>query len=559
MSVKIKNMGRNIKALFDGVVGEDITPQDALDIVSQSKNVDAVTIQINSPGGYITEGWAIFNILSEIKDKLTIEVIGLAASMASVISLAGSRLIMRQGTYFMIHEPWSGVLGTAKDMRDTADVLDKMKEDILDLYVQRTNLNKDELNELVKNETWLNEKEALEYGFCDAIDENYLPVAASIKDMKFKNIPRQLMEIVEQKNEKVTNIVDDYKENLIIEEKEEMSDKVENTSTINVDEIVNAVMAKIPAGRDIEEAEPMGKLDKWFADYLINKAEPKNATVKTTDGYGIPTLIDTEVFKRRGIGSFMRREVEGLTSARVRKYASDSVVTFKSNPTAEIIAEGADYPDNSDKGEPITFNAYKMGSIYSVTEEVNEDTLLSVVADFQDDAGKALAKLENSYFVSGTGTGQPEGIMIGGTQVTGLTGVTTTGISYDALVDFDEKLPEEYRVGSFYMMNSNTRAKLRKIKDDSNRPIMQEYSSGLFSLFGRPIIINEELDDFGASKKVMVLGNREGYGVGDRTSGMKVRISENTKNGSTEVRWSVRLDGKVIDATAFQVLVTPAS
>lgn len=551
--IEIKMLGTELKILWDGVIGEDIMPADAQAVVDRARLADSVVIQLNSAGGYITDGWAIFNILKPIRDKLTIETIGLSASMASVIALAGTKHIMRQGTYFMIHEPWSGVIGTADDMRDTAEVLDMMKMDIIKLYESKTALTHDEVIKMMKDETWMTASEALDYGFANEIDEA-LPMAACISDkLKFNKIP--------------TIFTNTMSEETKSENKEEIKIMDEIKNEINVDEIVNQVMAKIPAGRTLDvDNEASNKIDKWFADYLVNRTEPKNATVKTSDGYGVPTLVDAEVFKRRSLGSFMRKEVEGLSPAKIRKYSADTKVVAKVNPTAAIIAEGADYANGSDKGSTVTFDSIKIGSIYSATEEISEESLINVVADFQDDAGRALAKLENQYFVVGTGSDEPQGMVTGGTLYQDASGGLTTsgfsatvGLAYDALVSFDEKLPEEYRDGSFYMMKSTTRAALRKIVDSNKRPILQEYASGLFSLFGRPVIINDNMDGFGANKKVILLGNREAYGIGDRASGLKVRVSENTQNGDTEVRWSLRTDGKVLDATAFQVLQCPAS
>ena len=545
--MEITKKGSELVILFHGVVGEDITVEDIQNITKQIEESASVKLLINSPGGYVTDGWAMYNILSSYKQKIDVEVIGLAASMGSIIALCGKTLTMRQGTYFMIHNPWSVAMGDSNDFRHEAEILDKMALDIIDLYMSKTALTNDEVKEMMDKETWLSADESKEYGFADFITEDKMQAVACVNKMKFKNMPK--MEVIVEKE-----ITKKTKEVSLEEKISEVKNMEMNRDELK-NEIVAEVLAKIPAGRELDVEKAEVKNDKWFNEYLISKGknEPaKNVTVKTADGYGVPTLIDTEVIKKRNSLSFMRESIEGVEDARIRKYSADTKVTFKSTPACEIIAEGADYPNNTDAGDPVVFDSYKMGSTYSVTEEVAEDTVLNVTADFTDDAGKAVAIQENKLFAVGTGTDEPQGFVVGGTVA--VTTASATAITYDELVDLDESLSPLYSKGSAYFMGSSTKAYIRKLKDGQNRPILQEYNNGLATLFGKQIIIVEDMDAIAATKKVIVVGNRAGYGIADRTSGLKTRVSENTKNGDTEVRWSLRTDGKVIDPNAFKVL-----
>ena len=101
-----------------------------------------VTLRINSPGGDILDGIAIYNVIQRHVGEVVATVDGLAASMASVIALAGNRLIMPENAFLMIHNPWGFSFGEADEMRDFADLLDKMKDTIVNVYVKRAGRRK---------------------------------------------------------------------------------------------------------------------------------------------------------------------------------------------------------------------------------------------------------------------------------------------------------------------------------------------------------------------------------------------------------------------------------
>ncbi|PKL25030.1 MAG: phage major capsid protein [Spirochaetae bacterium HGW-Spirochaetae-3] len=293
-----------------------------------------------------------------------------------------------------------------------------------------------------------------------------------------------------------------------------------------------------------------------FGKYLISKGviAPTNVSspIVTGDEYGIPVLADG-VYKALNLGSTMRKPIGEAAMSRVRTYSSTTNVIAKTNPDAALIAEGDAYPDYTDKGAKVTFNAYKIGSVYGITEEANEDTVLNVIQDFTDDAARAVAKKENSYFFVGAGTTEPQGIIVGGTVA--VTAASETAITYQELVDLDESLPEEYQEGAAYFGNAKTFAYLRGLKDTNGQPLIKDYMEGRFStLFGRPIVRVSAIDEIAADKKVLCLGNRSGYGIGDRAGGVRTYVYLDNSTGSTKIRWNIRTDGKVLDAKAFQIL-----
>ena len=156
-----------------------------------------IDLHINSPGGAVFDGVAIYNLLKQHAAKVTTYIDGLAASIASVIALAGDRVVMAENALFMIHNPSGLVMGTADDMRKTADVLDKVRSTMSGVYSGKTGKAEDEINGLLDAETWFTAAEAMAAGFVDEVAEemdlaacaHFLPVMAKAG---FKHIPKQI-------------------------------------------------------------------------------------------------------------------------------------------------------------------------------------------------------------------------------------------------------------------------------------------------------------------------------------------------------------------------------
>lgn len=132
-------------------------------------DVERLTVRINSGGGDVFEGLAIFNALCRHDAKVIVEIDGLAASIASVIALAGDEVNMSDNAFFMIHNPHGFAGGDAADMREFADLLDKIGGSLAGVYVDRSGQDIEAIQKLMDVETWLDAEEAKEAGFVDAI------------------------------------------------------------------------------------------------------------------------------------------------------------------------------------------------------------------------------------------------------------------------------------------------------------------------------------------------------------------------------------------------------
>ena len=158
-----------------------------------------IDLHINSPGGLVFDGITIFNLLKQHPANVTTYIDGLAASIASVIALAGDRVIMAENALFMIHKASGMVYGNSDDMRDFAEKLDKVNSSIATTYISKTKKDEKEIDNLMSAETWLTADEALEMGFVDEVAgeidmaacAKFIPIMAKAG---FKHIPKDIAE-----------------------------------------------------------------------------------------------------------------------------------------------------------------------------------------------------------------------------------------------------------------------------------------------------------------------------------------------------------------------------
>ena len=147
--------------------------KDAYGIVKelQSLDVDRVNVHINSYGGEVAEGLAIYNVLKNSSAKITTYCDGFACSAASVIFMAGDERIMNSASLLMIHNAWSYASGNADDFRKCVEDLEKITQASVNAYMSRIKITEDELKEKMNKETWLTAEEALSDGFATRIME----------------------------------------------------------------------------------------------------------------------------------------------------------------------------------------------------------------------------------------------------------------------------------------------------------------------------------------------------------------------------------------------------
>lgn len=156
------------------------------------KNAGDINLRINSPGGDVFDGIAIYNDLLDHKGKVIVTVSGLAASAASIVAMAGDEIRIAESAFVMIHNAWGMVVGNRHDMRDMAEVLDGIDKALARIYANRTSVGIRTITQMMDDETWINGKDAVEQGFADQLSSQESDAKASWNLGAFQHAPKEL-------------------------------------------------------------------------------------------------------------------------------------------------------------------------------------------------------------------------------------------------------------------------------------------------------------------------------------------------------------------------------
>lgn len=237
-SIEIKNQTENSADLcFFGDINseslgewqkyypEDKAPQDVKEFLDQLENVSKINVHINSGGGSVFGGIAIYNMLKRFDAEITVYVEGLAASIASVIAMAGDKIIIPANAQMMIHKPSSCAWGNADEMRKEADILDGCQKVILTTYMEHTKegVTEEQINDLINAETWKNGEEWQEYFDIEVSESSQAAAAASDFYDKYNNLPENIAKPQQQDKpltvEEITAaVISAIKDNFTVEE-----------------------------------------------------------------------------------------------------------------------------------------------------------------------------------------------------------------------------------------------------------------------------------------------------------------------------------------------------
>ena len=151
---------------------------------------DEIVVNINSYGGEVSEGLSIYNQLKSHKAKVKTICNGFACSIASIIFLAGDERVMCENSLLMIHNAWSSASGNSKELRKTADDLEKITQQSIDIYQDVSGLDEEKIKEMLDEETWIDAKEAMELGFITSIQSENKSNKAS------QSVKKSLMKLI---------------------------------------------------------------------------------------------------------------------------------------------------------------------------------------------------------------------------------------------------------------------------------------------------------------------------------------------------------------------------
>jgi len=147
--------------------------------------VNEIDLRINSPGGDVFDGIAIYNRIKQHKAKVNVYIDGLAASIASIIALAGDNIYIGEGALYMVHLPWTFAMGNRMELDNTVNRLLDVEEQMISIYKKKTKLDRAEIKAMLESETWLGADEAIAKGFVDSKVEESIPIAASAIESKW--------------------------------------------------------------------------------------------------------------------------------------------------------------------------------------------------------------------------------------------------------------------------------------------------------------------------------------------------------------------------------------
>lgn len=184
--------------IYDEIGYWGVTAKQFVNDLRALGDVTHINLHINSPGGDVFDGIAIFNALKHHGAAITVHIDGLAASMASVIAMVGNPVIMPENTMMMIHKPWGFAGGDANDMRDYADLLDKVESVLIPAYAQKTGKTTDEIAAMLEDETWMDGTECVALGFADQVTPSLQAMACihSKRIEEFEKMPNSIRNMI---------------------------------------------------------------------------------------------------------------------------------------------------------------------------------------------------------------------------------------------------------------------------------------------------------------------------------------------------------------------------
>ena len=184
--------------IYDEIGFWGVTARQFVSDLQALGDVSHISLHINSPGGDVFEGIAIFNALKHHGAAITVHIDGIAASMASVIAMVGNPVIMPENTMMMIHKPWGFAGGDANDMRDYADLLDKMESVLIPAYANKTGKSTEEIAAMLEDETWMSGTECVAQGFADQTTPSLQAMACiqSQRIEEFEKMPKSIRNMI---------------------------------------------------------------------------------------------------------------------------------------------------------------------------------------------------------------------------------------------------------------------------------------------------------------------------------------------------------------------------
>ena len=287
--------------------GNEASPKQFADDLEKLNGKD-VTVRIHSRGGDVFAAHAIHNLLASYKGNVTVMIDGICASAASIVAVAGNKIIMANNTLLMIHDPMAGMNSyyNAAELIKMAEALDTIKTSIVAAYRKKTNLSEDKLTTMMSNETWMGPKEAKSYGFIDeisgesakaALNGNTLIVNSIEFDLNSFSHPEEIKNKLDIKEDKKVSDKSKFAELLntfglkFIEDEQKPTEQVQNAAVVAATPVSPAATAVDKQTIIAEERNRIEELDAAAKDgnesvvAIINAAKKSGQSLKDIEPY----------------------------------------------------------------------------------------------------------------------------------------------------------------------------------------------------------------------------------------------------------------------------------
>lgn len=274
-----------------------------------------------------------------------------------------------------------------------------------------------------------------------------------------------------------------------------------------------------------------------------------NTATDTKGGYLVPETFSSTIIEKANELSFIRDLATVTTSSSV-----ENIPVEGDDCANGWIDEEGTYPESDPTISQVQLSAWKTGCIIKVTDEALQDTVPAIEGYVAMKFTKSTTKAEEAAFITGDGVKKPTGVLI--TAEVGVTTASPTGISADEIINLMTSLDAAYDPNAYLMMNKNTRAAIRKLKDSTGQYLWVQGFAGNPDTFDqKPIRINKHMPDIAANKKPIAYGDFKYYHIKDRTVMTMKRLDEKyADTGHVGFRVDKRVDGKLVLPEAIKTL-----
>ena len=303
---------------------------------------DKIVLPINSYGGSVLEGFAIYNSLLAHPAKVETQIVGYAISMGTIVALAADEVKMPENGMFMIHEPWNQTAGDADDMRQGAEILENLANQLAGIYAKKTGIKRAEIRQMMKDETWLNAKQAKKLGFVDTITKG-ANIQAKLDATQFKNLPKSLIEGPKESQENkpvISGQNNIKKEDTMIDQIVAWFSSDKKAEDLTQDDMTTALVNKLTPAI---EASVTSSIKNEMSTYSASiKANENSITEVKASISGLATKEDVQAKIDAALGSVaeLKTEIDTLQNSKTDLEKTVAELSGREIPAASTAASG---------------------------------------------------------------------------------------------------------------------------------------------------------------------------------------------------------------------------